>query len=414
MKQSAKRIGIIGGGAAGLIAAITAAREGCNVTVFEKESRAGKKILVSGNGRCNISNTHLHPGDYFGSHADFVSFALNTFDFHHFKKFCNSIGLHLHIHQDGRVYPLSNEAKSVHTLLLREATLLHVNLLTECRVQTLSKEPQGFVITTSEAIYDAFDAVLIATGSQAAEQLGATDDGYRLAQALGHPTITPYPCLVGLHLNSTLHSKLSGVKVYAELTLLINHQKMQHVTGDVLFTKYGISGFATLDISQAASLALHEHQHVAIEINLLPHLSTQELGSRLAKFATQLREHTVLNLLEGMVSTKVAPLLLQESNINAALTCDALNTKQIKKILHTMTQWRFEVSDTHGFKHAEVSGGGVCTEQIDPKTMHSRLHKGLYFAGEVLDIVGKRGGYNLHFAWASGYLAATAMIRNES
>ena len=153
---------------------------------------------------------------------------------------------------------------------------------------------------------------------------------------------------------------------------------------------------------------------MAIEINLLPHLSTQELGSRLAKFATQLREHTVLNLLEGMVSTKIAPLLLQESNINAALTCDALNTKQIKKILHTMTQWRFEVSDTHGFKHAEVSGGGVCTEQIDPKTMHSRLHKGLYFAGEVLDIVGKRGGYNLHFAWASGYLAATAMTRNES
>ncbi len=396
------------------MAAIIAAHAGGDVTLYEKEDRFGKKILASGNGRCNISNTRLHVNDYFGTQSDFVTHALKNFDFHHFKKFCTGIGLHLNIHNDGRVYPLSNEAKSVQSLLIHEAFALHVKLLHSHNVTAIDKRGAHFYISANGVESEAFTSVLIATGSEAAKQLGATADGYAFAQHFNHEILPPYPALVGLHLNSPLLKRLSGIKLYGELSLFINREKVQQISGDILFTKYGISGFATLDISLMASAALLQGAQVSVAINILPQIPLQELGSRLAKMASQLPHHSVQMLLEGMISTKIAPLLLKECAIDPELTCKTLSTKAIKKILHQMTQWRFSVIDTHGFGHAEVSGGGVSTQHIDARTMESKRVKGLYFSGEVLDIVGKRGGYNLHFAWASGYLAAQAMLKTQS
>jgi len=385
-----KKIAIIGAGASGLLCSIFCAKQGLHVELFEQNNKAGKKILVSGNGRCNISNTSLHVEDYFGDNISFTKDALDSFGFKEFAKFCESIGLVLDIKEDGRVYPLSNEAKSVASLLLNQARTLGVALHVETKITDIKK------------LINNFDAVVVATGSQAAEHLGGNRDGLEFAEAFGHNIIQTYPSLVQFHLNSNTAQKMSGAKLNAEVTLLINNKKDSTCSGDVLFTNYGVSGFAILDISQRASVALMEYAKVDISINLLPNFNAQKLSSHISKLSTL----SIVDILSGLIPIKIANGLLDELNINPSTSSQDLGTKQIKKIANQMLNWRFEVTDTHGFRHAEVAGGGVDTTEINPKTMESLKQKNLYFCGEVLDVVGKRGGYNFAFAWASAFLAA--------
>ncbi len=213
-----------------------------------------------------------------------------------------------------------------------------------------------------------------------------------------------------LHLNSDIHAKMAGVKFTGSVTLFIDREKRETIQGDLLFSKYGISGFAILDISQGASQALMNYQHVSISLNLLPQYTLQELHAQLSKLIKTLHSRSIEHLLIGLISSKMVPYLLLTCKIDPQTLCANITTKALKKILFCMTQWRFEVNDTHGFQHAEVSGGGISTQEINTKTMQSQRIDGLYFAGEVLDVVGERGGYNLHFAWASGYLAAKSIL----
>jgi predicted Rossmann fold flavoprotein len=409
LNKHPKKVAIVGGGAAGLLAAITAAEAEHTVTLFEKTDRVGKKILASGNGRCNISNAALHVSHYFGEEHSFVHEALLQFDFHHFKKFCRHIGLFLEIKPDGRIYPLSNEAKSVQLLLETHAKAVGVEILLNHHIQSIRKSDEAFSLTCNNENFDGFDALIITTGSEAALQLGGSSDGYNFAQSFGHEIIPTYPSLVQLHLDSDIPSKMAGVKVQGSVTLYINREQHDTIEGDLLFTRYGISGFAILDISQGASKALLEYQQVSISLNLLPQFNVQQLASMINKLTVSMPDRTVSSLLSGLISSKIVPYILLTCKIDPLSLCRFISSKQIKSIVHNMTQWRFDVSDTHGFKHAEVSGGGISTQMINSKTMESQLVKNLYFAGEVLDIVGKRGGYNLHFAWASGYLAAKSL-----
>jgi hypothetical protein len=406
LNKHSKKVAIVGGGAAGLIAAITAAEAKHRVTLFEKSDRVGKKILASGNGRCNISNTALHVSHYFGEEHSFVHEALLQFDFHHFKKFCRHIGLFLEIKPDGRVYPLSNEAKSVQLLLQTHAKAVGVEILYEHQVQSIVKNDNTFSLTCHDRVYQDFDALIVTTGSEAALQLGGSTDGYAFAQSFGHEIVPTYPSLVQLHLDSEMPAKMAGVKFHGSVSLYINREQQESIEGDLLFTRYGISGFAILDISQGASKALLDYQQVSISLNLLPQFNAQQLASMINKMTLNMPDRSISDLLCGLISSKIVPYVLLTSKIDTMCLCRSITAKQIKSIVHTMTQWRFDVNDTHGFKHAEVSGGGISTQMINSKTMESQLSKNLFFAGEVLDIVGKRGGYNLHFAWASGYLAA--------
>ena len=401
-------IAVIGGGAAGLMAALTAAKAGASTTIYEHNKGVGKKILASGNGRCNIINTTAYVSDYFGSDPDFVAYALEKMPFAQFEQFCHSIGLLLDIKEDGRCYPLSNEAKSVVIALEEAVKEAGVTIHTEENVTSLSKDDKHFTVTT-EQTKKHYDKLLIATGSEAAPQLGATGDGYDFAKAFGHTIAPCYPSLVQLHVDSDIHHKMAGVKTVAEVTLYLNGKPEEKITGDVLFTRYGISGLAILDISQKASLALSEFQHVSVGLNLLPRYNRQALSTLLQKLLSAVPNHTLQTAFCGILSTKIVPHLLKSSKIDATKCASSLNTKEIKKLAHQIQDWRFEIIDTHGFKHAEVSGGGVSTKEVSQKNMESKLVPGLYFAGEVLDIVGKRGGYNFNFAWASGILAGKAL-----
>ena len=388
------RVAIVGGGASGLLCAIFCAKSTCHVEIFEQNNKCAKKILVSGNGRCNITNTKLSQNDFFGKNPSFVNDALKNFGFEEFEKFALEIGLLLDIKEDGRVYPLSNEAKSVAKLLEEVAKNLGVIFHTDTK------------ITDIKALLKTHDKVVVATGSEAASHLGGNSDGQNFAKEFGHTIIPTYPSLVQLHLNSKIAHKMSGTKVFGEVTLLINNKQDSVNHGDILFTDYGVSGFAVLDISQKASVALLNNCHVEISINLLPNFNTQKLSDHIIKVAKSMPKFTILDILVGLVPIKIATSLFDDLKIPHAELAKKTDAKLAKKIANQMLNWRFEVKETHGFRHAEVSGGGVNTKEINPKTMESLKQKNLYFCGEVLDIVGKRGGYNFAFAWASGYAAA--------
>ncbi|MBA3025462.1 MAG: NAD(P)/FAD-dependent oxidoreductase [Sulfurimonas sp.] len=389
-----KKVAIIGGGASGLFSAILCAKNGAEVHLFEQNARCSKKILVSGNGRCNISNKNLSPNDFFGQNPAFVAFGLGEFGFAAFEKFVNSLGLILETKEDGRAYPLSNEAKSVAKIFEEVAKILGVHFHLESKITDIKK------------LLTEYDSVIVATGSEAASHLGGNADGYNFAKEFGHTLIPTYPSLVQLHINSPLPNKMSGAKLNAEVTLLLNHKKVSRVFGDVLFTNYGVSGFAILDISQMASVALMNYEAVDISINLLPTYNMQLLSAHIAKVALNVPELSILEILAGLIPLKIGQVLLESLEINPNSKAENIHTKLAKKIANALLNWRFEVSDTHGFRHAEVSGGGVDTLEINPKTMESLKQKNLYFCGEVLDVVGRRGGYNFAWAWASAYLAA--------
>lgn len=392
------------------MAGIFAARAGADVTLYEHNNAVGKKILASGNGRCNIINTTASPEDYAGSDPGFASYPLKQLSFGYFEKLCLSIGILLDVRDDGRCYPLSNEAKAVQNALRTAFEEAGGKIRTDTRVETLSKEGDAFVVGHNGA-RTRYDRVLIATGSEAAPQLGATGDGYAFARSFGHEVLPAYPSLVQLHLASKIPPKMAGAKTQGEVSLLIDGKVKAKAAGDILFTPYGISGLAILDISQSASYALLHKRRVSISLNLLPQFDTQTLANTLEKLSASVPRHSVATVLGGLIPAKIASSLLEESAIPPSAPLGTLSPKEIKKIAHTLHGWRFDVSDTHGFKHAEVSGGGVSTAQINPKTMESELVKGLYFAGEVLDIVGRRGGYNFHFAWASGMIAGKEMAK---
>ena len=389
-----KKVAIIGAGASGLLCAIYCAKASFKVDIYEQNSKCAKKILVSGNGRCNITNTQLNKNDFFSDNSSFVEPILKEFGFSEFQKFTNSIGLMLNILDDGRVYPLSNEAKSVAKILEEYAKSLGVTFHTDTK------------ITDIKSISNEYDSVVVSTGSRAASHLGGNSDGEEFAKTYGHNIVPAYPSLVQLHLNSAIAAKMSGAKLNAAVTLLLNSKKETTVTGDVLFTNYGVSGFAILDISQQASLALANYSCVDISIKLLPAFDMQKLSTHISKVASQMPSMSILDILVGLIPIKIANGLLEELAIPNTTKAIDIHTKLSKKIANLMLNWRFEVSDTHGFRHAEVSGGGIDTTEINPKTMESLKKENLYFCGEVLDVVGRRGGYNFAFAWASGYLAA--------
>ena len=411
IKRKNLKIAIIGAGAAGIMAAITAKRLNKNLQIdlFDANKSIGKKILASGNGRCNISNSNITSKNYIGENPDFVNYALKEFDFKAFEKFCKSIGLLLDIKESGKVYPLSNEAKSVTNLLELALQELDVRDFLETFINDIEKEGEKFVIRTDEKEFKDYDKVLISNGLGAAPQLNASEIGLDFASKFGHSYNPTYPSLVGLKTENTHNGKLQGVKKECNVSLFVNGNLEQEIFGDVLFTSYGVSGFAILDISQLAVLNLTSYQDVKIGINFFPKINRNDLADQIQALFKTVPNQKAVDILTGIISNKIAPVLLDICKIDLNTKASEINAKQIKAISYQLNQWKLKVIDSQGFGHAEASGGGVRTAEVDNKTYESKLVKGLYFAGEVLDIVGNRGGFNLQFAWASGYLVGKSL-----
>jgi predicted Rossmann fold flavoprotein len=278
-------------------------------------------------------------------------------------------------------------------------------------ISNIEKIENKFNIKTQENEYKAYDKVLVSNGLGAAPQLNANESGLDFASKFAHSYNPTYPSLVGLHTEVDYHSRMQGVKKECNVSLYINGSLEQEIFGDVLFTKYGVSGFAILDISQVAAYNLSLYQDVKIAINFFPKLHRNDLSDQIQSLFKTAPNQKAVDILTGMISNKIAPILLDICKIDGETKAGQVNAKQIKAIAYQLNAWKLKITDTQGFGHAEASGGGVRTAEVDNKTYESKLCKGLYFAGEVLDIVGNRGGFNLQFAWASGFLVGKSLTK---
>ena len=402
------RVAIIGAGASGLVCAIEAARKAHQVTVFEKNSKVGRKILATGNGRCNISNENITLSRYHGKAPHAAKEALRRFDTSMGKAYFRALGLEMREGEEGRLYPMSHQASSVVDMLLHEARSLGVHFALECEVLQIEKKGTEFVVHTKEQKHS-FDACVIATGSVAMPTLGSSGSGYGFAKALGHNVIEPYPSLVQFISNEPHLKEASGVKMDAGVELYIGNQKRQSVQGDMLFTTYGLSGSAILDVSRMASKAFVEGERVHVVLDLLPTLSREALTSLLQKRMSIAKEKSLSLWLEGIIPKKLAHFIIQNTKLGHIKEASMLGAKEIKKIVFALKALRVDICATKGFESAEVCAGGVDVRELDAKNLMSQKMKNLYFCGEVLDIDGDCGGFNLHFAWASGYLVGQSL-----
>ena len=391
---------IIGAGAAGLCSAIVRARAGQKVTLLEQNSKVGKKILVSGNGKCNIDNKYTDKRRFHSQNPSFIEDVLNHYDFEVVEKFFTSLGLELTEGKEGKIFPLSLQASSVVELLEYEAKRAGVEIVCDCTVKSIDKRESIFILETSQGTKTC-EQLLLANGSPAAPQLGGSDSGYAFATKLGHTLIPRHPSLVQLCSDETWVKTCAGVKVSGIAQLYTNGEYITEKEGDLLFTSYGISGLAILDLSREVSTRLASFDYCELNLDLMPELSKEKLTNLLLGRIQSESMKPITLWLQGIMNKKLIRIILEQSKCKAKKESD-LNRKEINKIVHSIKNLKLSISDTKGFQGAEVSTGGIDTKEVNPQNMESKIVPDLFFAGEILDVDGDRGGFNFHFAWVCG------------
>lgn len=391
---------VIGGGASGLVAAITAARCGARVTILEKNSKVGKKLLLTGNGRCNFWHENLSINDYLTDSVDKLKEIIdNTSD--KVLPFFEILGIVPRI-INGYYYPFSNQATSIVNALIAELNILNVTIKLDTVVEKITKENK-FIVTTNKGIYTS-DKVIMACGSKAAPKTGSNGEGYKLVQNLGHSLNNVYPALVSLKGTDNFYKDWAGVRSEVKLTLNIENKKIKEETGEIQFTKDGISGICTFNLSNYVAKSLDQNKKVIININFVPWFkgSINDLKIYFDEVSQKRPNILLVNILEGFLNYKIVNLLLK---MIKARDNEKWTTCNQNLLLNLLVGFPFEVKETALFEDAQVCGGGIPLKEINPLTMESTKVKGLYLTGEILDVVGFCGGYNLGFAWMSGILS---------
>lgn len=390
---------VIGGGAAGMLAALTAAENGHRVLLLERQSRVGRKLLATGNGRCNLSNYHVSPAHYHGG-AGFCDFALSQFDVGETLQYFASLGLLTVSEASGRIYPMSNMASSVLDVLRYALERPEIDLQTGQTVTAVRKMPEGFSVKTET---DTFSArrLILAAGGAAGSKVGGGMDGYRLAKSLGHHRTALYPSLVQLKTDPTYPRALKGVKAQCGISICRGSQVLARNSGEVLFTEYGVSGPAIFDLSRSVSAGGSD---LTCLLNFFPDWEEAEVLHWLSQRQAAMAAHEASTLLTGSCHTRLGQMICKSAGFTnqraAGLTRDDL-----RRIARQATHFALPITGTCGFDQAQVTAGGLDTSEFDPRTLQSRLVPGLYACGELLDIDGDCGGYNLQWAWSSGRLA---------
>ena len=401
---------IVGGGASGLIAAITAKDFGIDVAIVEGTDRIGKKILTTGNGRCNISNNCIKPPfiNYHSSNPNFQFTALDKFSLEDTKNFFLSLGLPIVALPTGKLYPQSLQASSVVDILKMAIEDRNIPLYTNCKIKDIHSGKKFKLSTTNEE-YKLFTAnkVILACGGKTAPKTGSDGSGYNIAKNLGH-SITPLvPGIVQLKLDYHSLKALSGVKFDGYATLLVNNEPVRKEFGEILFTDYGISGPPILQLSGYASKALLNNKKVEIVVDMLPNEDISEVENFLEGHFAMFSYRPLIDSLIGVINKKLIPVVLKASGItNLHMPCYELEWHNKKAIINTLKSWKFICTDTNGFNQAQVTIGGINTKEVNPSTLESTLVKNLYFCGEILDVDGDCGGFNLQWAWSSGHFVA--------
>ena len=450
-----RTVAVIGGGAAGMMAAIEAARAGAIVTLIEKNPQLGKKLATTGNGRCNYTNLDMSDrigGKFRGFHPEFAASALDALPPEAVLDWFRAIGVEPRF-RGSYVYPNSDQASAVVDALREELHRLSVKVHYNAEVKSVQridadavasaakasmpekaasagvsgkeklsadgaaasqirqKRNAGyFLIQCTDAVVKA-DRVILAAGSKAAPKTGSNGDGYFIARKLGH-TIVPYvPALCGIRCAGDAFRALAGIRTEAALELVIDGNSVDREAGELQLVDYGISGIPVFQLSRYAAYALQEGKKAAVYINFLPGFTKEaedprECALRLYRQRQErLAGRKMESFFTGLLHQKLAQLLLRMASVRPELPVAELSEKQLRSLASLSVRFKAECVEMNGFLQAQVVAGGVDTTEVDPDTMASRLVPGLYFAGEVLDIDGICGGYNLQWAWASGFVA---------
>lgn len=401
---------IVGGGAAGLMSATIVQNKGLRVGLLERNARVGKKLLATGNGRCNYTNIYTSLEDFFGENVSFASTALEAFPPQTILSYFRSLGIEPQIEANGKAFPSSEQASSFLDLFLLRLRNGDIDILTDTFVKGIRKKKGRFIVTTNDGRNLTAKKVLLCTGGKAMPSSGSDGNGYSLAASLGH-SITPLsPSLVQLMLQGNFFPKIEGVKLRRWLHLGLGDEFLQTEEGDLLFANYGISGPPALQLSRLAGALLAQGKTPWVSISLFRE-PLQETYERLMERSSFFPDRSIHDALIGLVHKRLIPVIIQEAGIdNIRRTVSSLTKKETYSLARLLTDWRIPIRGLKGWSSAQVTAGGVNTKEVDPASMESTIISGLYFAGEILDIDGRSGGFNLQWAWSSAAIASRAII----
>ena len=395
-------IAVIGGGASGLMAAVTAKKSGKEVIILERKDRILKKVLITGNGRCNITNVNANISNYFGKNISSVENILNRFTPQDTMDFFNELGIICNEENRGKVYPLSGQASSVVDALRFEAERLGIKIETEFYVRKIEKDGFKFRIYSEDRKKIEAGRVILVAGGQSYPELGSNGSGFELAKELGHSVTKLSPSIVQLKTEKHQVKGLQGIKTDVAVTAYGDNKKICTYDGELLFTDYGISGNVVFNISFVMPL----YKNVEFEIDFMEKFDYNELYEILKERKRILSHLTMENYFNGMINKKLGQFLSKVSGIEKlSKPVKDLNDSDIRKLCTVLKKYRVKILETTGFKNAQVTAGGVSLDEVNAETLESKIVKGLYFSGEVLDVYGECGGFNLQWAWASGYIA---------
>ena len=396
-------IGIIGAGASGMAAAITAAQnEHTQVVIFERQARVGRKLQATGNGRCNLSNLHAALEHYHGQQADFVLPALSKYGAEQTLAWFRSLGLVTVAEDTGRVYPYSDQANSVVDVLRFALEKPNIQLLTGFEVTKVRHQNSAFAVESAdETVF--CDKLIVACGGLAGTKLGGSMSGYKILQKLGHRCSRLRPTLVQLKSDWHGCAALKGVRANCDAKILHNGSSFSKSRGELQFTEYGLSGPVIFEISRDVC---HEKGHWVCQLDLLPGMEQEELyGLLMAKRGTNLSAE---DLLTGVLHNRLGRVIVREAGVSLHAPIRQLEDWELRRVCEIVKCLSVQLTEPMGMDSAQVTAGGIVTEDFDENTMESRLVPGLFACGEVLDIDGDCGGYNLQWAWSSGRCAGAA------
>ncbi len=403
---------IVGGGASGLISGIFAkniVKDKARVVILERMDRIGKKILATGNGRCNFTNISTSECNFYGKNPKFVSSAFEKFNVFDTLNFFEKLGIYPKEEENGKMYPYSNQASSILDVLRSEIERLKIEVITKFEVKEVKPQKNNFkIISFSGDVINA-DKVIIATGGCASPNLGSNGTGFKILESLGHNITKLTPALVQMKTDKKIVSSLKGIKFVGNVKIFVKNKFFKEEFGEVLFTDYGLSGPPIFQLSSVSAL----HKDCFVELDFIPDLSEKDVFDLIVNRKKDLSHLTMENFFTGLLNKRIGNVIAKKSGIEKLSFKVSDLTKEIMwEIARNIKSLKIEVLGQNGWNNAQVTAGGAITDEFNKETMESRKIKGLYATGEVLDIFGDCGGFNLQWAWSSGVVAGESSAKS--
>lgn len=396
---------VVGGGASGMIAAIACARQHKSVTILEHNDKLGRKLFATGNGKCNYTNELQKLEFYHTKEDNIVKAVFSQFDKNHTVEFFKELGIYPRI-KNGYYYPYSEEASSIVEALRMELERLKVKIKLREHIVSIEKEDDDFIASTVSYKYKG-NKLILATGGMAASSLGSDGSSYSFLKQFGHTVTNLYPGLTGLKVKESFFSKLAGIRVKAKADLIINERVCATERGEIQLTKYGISGIPVFQLSRYAAIGLGEKKSVRVTLDFMPDYTKENIISFIKTLSCYNNKKTLKELLIGFFDSKLIAVFLERSAIDKQRKGIDLSDKELENVIKIIKNFDCTIKEVNSFEQAQVTVGGVACDEINNKTLESKKVPGMYLTGELLDVDAICGGYNLQWAWSTGYIAGT-------